>query len=152
MSNVCICSAGFAFFRTVMASDDEWLRKIFRSATPLPLKKRILPFEAELVRLANDFCLRHRHEKILDVGAGSAIYEAATLAVDVNPAAMRSRGEGLSVCADAACLPILTESVDAVLCSAALHHFRDPEAALMEMRRCARRSAQLFFLCPIAFP
>lgn len=95
---------------------------------------------------------------LLDVGTGDADLCAGartlaaqrgvhlrTIGVDRAPTlldAARSRGRILdAVCADARALPLASRSIDVVLCSQLLHHFRreDALAVLAELHRVARR-------------
>jgi len=56
------------------------------------------------------------------------------------------------VLADASCLPILSEQVDAVVCTEVLEHLAHPDLALMEMTRCLRPGGSIVVTVPFLFP
>jgi SAM-dependent methyltransferase len=81
---------------------------------------------------------------VLNVGAGTGSYEPPGLDVTaVEPSAvMRAqRPEGAAPCVDAIAesLPFKDRSFDAAMAFATIHHWQDPIAGLLEMRRVARR-------------
>lgn len=103
---------------------------------------------------------------LLDVGAGvgdipRAARERAAragirlrlVAIERHPAAARHAALGggvTAVLADAAALPLASRSVDLVLCSQLLHHFRGPAltAIVAELRRVARLGVVVAELVP----
>jgi ubiquinone/menaquinone biosynthesis C-methylase UbiE len=93
---------------------------------------------------------------VLDVGTGTGDIPTQACAaarrrgialtvvgLDVSPALARATQDAgaFAVCADALSLPIADESVDIVLCSQLLHHFRDDDVltVLRELDRVATR-------------
>jgi SAM-dependent methyltransferase len=81
---------------------------------------------------------------VLNVGAGTGSYEPPGLDVTaVEPSAvMRAqRPAGAAPCVDATAesLPFEDQSFDAAMAFATIHHWQDPIAGLLEMRRVARR-------------
>ncbi len=59
---------------------------------------------------------------------------------------------GSRIYADAHDLPVRDECVDAVCCSAALHHFEDPHRVLSQVRKCLKVGGELFLSVPYLFP
>ena len=81
---------------------------------------------------------------VLNVGAGTGSYEPADREVTaVEPSAVmraqRPAGAARCVAATAESLPFEDQSFDAAMAFATVHHWRDPIAGLLEMRRVARR-------------
>jgi SAM-dependent methyltransferase len=81
---------------------------------------------------------------VLNVGAGTGSYEPSdrdVLAVEPSAVmrAQRPAGTAQCVAAIAASLPFEDQSFDAALAFATVHHWQDPIAGLLEMRRVARR-------------
>jgi SAM-dependent methyltransferase len=81
---------------------------------------------------------------VLNVGAGTGSYEPADRDVTaVEPSAVmraqRPRGAARCVAATAERLPFPDQSFDAAMAFATVHHWQDPIAGLLEMRRVARR-------------
>ena len=81
---------------------------------------------------------------VLNVGAGTGSYEPLDRDVTaVEPSAlMRSKrpaGAAPCVAASAEGLPFDDQSFDAVMAVATIHHWKDPIAGLLEMRRVGRR-------------
>jgi len=81
---------------------------------------------------------------VLNVGAGTGSYEPSDRDVTaVEPSAImraqRPTGAAQCVAATAASLPFKTQSFDAAMAFATIHHWPDPIAGLREMRRVARR-------------
>jgi SAM-dependent methyltransferase len=81
---------------------------------------------------------------VLNVGAGTGSYEPADRDVTaVEPSAVmraqRPRGAGRCVAATAERLPFPDQFFDAAMAFATVHHWQDPIAGLLEMRRVARR-------------
>lgn len=132
------------------SSNSRRLQTFLRRIVPLWLERRILPFEFELRRQAARFCAAALG-RVLDLAGGSATYAASAVALDHDLARL-CRRNGLRICADAHALPFRTTSLDAICCSAALHHIRDPGQALKEARRCLRPDGQLFLSVPYRFP
>ena len=92
---------------------------------------------------------------VLDVAAGTghvarrlAPRVRAVVALDATTA-MLERGHGeapsnvLFVRGDAAALPFLDASFDAIVCRFAVHHFEKPAVQVAEMRRCLRMGGRL---------
>jgi SAM-dependent methyltransferase len=80
----------------------------------------------------------------LNVGAGTGSYEPPDRDVTaVEPSAVmraqRPAGAAPCVAAAAESLPFEDQSFDAAMAFATVHHWRDPIAGLLEMRRVARR-------------
>jgi len=81
---------------------------------------------------------------VLNVGAGTGSYEPSDREVTaVEPSAVmraqRPAGAARCVAATAESLPFEDESFDAAMAFATVHHWQDPIAGLLEMRRVARR-------------
>jgi SAM-dependent methyltransferase len=81
---------------------------------------------------------------VLNVGAGTGSYEPSDRDVTaVEPSAVmraqRPAGAAPCVAATAESLPFKDQSFDAAMAFATLHHWQDPVAGLVEMRRVARR-------------
>jgi SAM-dependent methyltransferase len=81
---------------------------------------------------------------VLNVGAGTGSYEPDDRDVTaVEPSAVmraqRPAGTAPCVAATAKSLPFEDESFDAAMAFATVHHWQDPIAGLLEMRRVARR-------------
>ena len=81
---------------------------------------------------------------VLNVGAGTGSYEPNDREVTaVEPSAVmraqRPAGTAPCVAAVAESLPFEDQSFDAAMAFATVHHWRDPIAGLLEMRRVARR-------------
>jgi SAM-dependent methyltransferase len=133
-----------------MANDDSSLiRRFFRTATPAWLKKRLLPFESELLSQATEFCREHRGCLILDVGCGRAAYEGRVFGLDLDFSNLDRENR---VCGDALALPFVSGSFDFMLCNATLHHVENPERALVEMHRTLRPHGELLLMVPDQFP
>jgi SAM-dependent methyltransferase len=131
--------------------DARIIRRFFRSATPKCLKSRLLPFEAALKSQAAQFCSRYPYRLILDLGCGRECYGSNTIGVDLRLSNLRGCHTHL-VSADAMRLPFASGCFDAALCSAALHHFENPEQALTEMHRALREGGELLLTIPDQFP
>ncbi len=81
---------------------------------------------------------------VLNVGAGTGSYEPSDRDVTaVEPSAVmraqRPAGAAPCVAASAESLPFEDKSFDAAMAFATVHHWQDPIAGLLEMRRVARR-------------
>ncbi len=81
---------------------------------------------------------------VLNVGAGTGSYEPPdrdVTAVEPSAVMRAQRPEGAARClaATAECLPFEDQSFDAAMALATVHHWQDPIAGLLEMRRVARR-------------
>src|SRR5438034_7347206 len=81
---------------------------------------------------------------VLNVGAGTGSYEPSDREVTaVEPSAVmraqRPPGAARCVAAAAESLPFEDQSFDAAMAFATVHHWQDPIAGLLEMRRVARR-------------
>jgi SAM-dependent methyltransferase len=81
---------------------------------------------------------------VLNVGAGTGSYEPPDRDVTaVEPSALmraqRPAGAAPCVAADAESLPFEDRSFDAAMAFATIHHWPDPIAGLLELRRVARR-------------
>jgi SAM-dependent methyltransferase len=81
---------------------------------------------------------------VLNVGAGTGSYEPPDRKVwAVEPSAVmraqRTTGAAPCVAASAESLPFEDKSFDAAMAFATVHHWQDPIAGLLEMRRVARR-------------
>jgi SAM-dependent methyltransferase len=81
---------------------------------------------------------------VLNVGAGTGSYEPPDRKVTaVEPSAVmraqRPTGAAPCVAASAESLPFEDRSFDAAMAFATVHHWQDPIAGLLEMRRVARR-------------
>src|SRR5438477_12294100 len=87
---------------------------------------------------------------VLNVGAGTGSYEPADRDVTaVEPSALmraqRPSGTAPCVAATAESLPFEDRSFDAAMAVSTVHHWPDPIAGLLEMRRVARRVVVLTF-------
>jgi SAM-dependent methyltransferase len=92
---------------------------------------------------------------VLNVGAGTGSYEPSGCDVTaVEPSAVmraqRPAGAALCVAAAAESLPFEDQSFDAAMAFATVHHWQDPIAGLLEMRRVARRV--VVFTCDASDP
>jgi SAM-dependent methyltransferase len=81
---------------------------------------------------------------VLNVGAGTGSYEPSDRDVTaVEPSAVmraqRPAGAAQCVAATAESLPFEDQSFDAAMAFSTIHHWQDPIAGLLEMRRVARR-------------
>jgi SAM-dependent methyltransferase len=81
---------------------------------------------------------------VLNVGAGTGSYEPSDREVTaVEPSAVmraqRPAGAARCLAATAESLPFEDQSFDAAMAFATVHHWQDPIAGLLEMRRVARR-------------
>src|ERR1700722_8067840 len=81
---------------------------------------------------------------VLNVGAGTGSYEPPgrdVTAVDPSAVMRAQRPAGAAPCvaATAEALPFEDQSFDAAMAFATIHHWQDPVAGLLEMRRAARR-------------
>ena len=81
---------------------------------------------------------------VLNVGAGTGSYEPPgrdVTAVEPSAVMRAQRPAGAPPCVAAAAegLPFADQSFDAAMAFATIHHWRDPIAGLLEMRRVARR-------------
>ncbi|HEY3924458.1 MAG TPA: methyltransferase domain-containing protein, partial [Acidothermaceae bacterium] len=81
---------------------------------------------------------------VLNVGAGTGSYEPSdrdVTAVEPSAVMRAQRPVGAAPCAAASAesLPFEDQSFDAAMAFATVHHWRDPIAGLLEMRRVARR-------------
>src|SRR5213595_531253 len=81
---------------------------------------------------------------VLNVGAGTGSYEPSDREVTaVEPSAVmraqRPAGAARCVADTAESLPFADQSFDAAMAFATVHHWKDPIAGLLEMRRVARR-------------
>ena len=101
---------------------------------------------------------------VLDVATGTghvarrlAPHVRAVVALDATTA-MLERGHGeapsnvLFVRGDAAALPFLDASFDAIVCRFAVHHFEEPRTQVAEMRRCLRAGGRLAIADIVAEP
>ncbi len=108
-------------------------------------------FHRDLAAAVAHFVNLQNVHRVLDVGTGTGLVlrgirhedAAADLTgVDLSPGMLaKARGhlpEAQWLEADAARLPIATDSIDLVTCVTALHLFPDPHAALAEWRRVLR--------------
>jgi SAM-dependent methyltransferase len=89
-------------------------------------------------------------DSVLNVGAGTGSYEPEDRrVVAVEPSrtmiAQRRRGSPPVLRGRAEALPVRTGSFDAALAVLTVHHWRDPEAGLAELRRAARRQVVFTF-------
>jgi SAM-dependent methyltransferase len=82
---------------------------------------------------------------VLDVGAGNGFFTwlldawGSAIAVDFAATMLRQHPSRRKVQADAAALPFADRSVDVAFCGNLLHHLADPQAAVNELARVARR-------------
>jgi SAM-dependent methyltransferase len=87
---------------------------------------------------------------VLNVGAGTGSYEPSDRDVTaVEPSAVmraqRPAGAAPCVAATAESLPFEDQSFDAAMAFSTVHHWQDPIAGLLEMRRVARRVVVFLF-------
>jgi SAM-dependent methyltransferase len=83
-------------------------------------------------------------QTVLNVGAGTGSYEPSdrdVTAVEPSAVMRAQRPAGAAPCVDATAesLPFEDQSFDAAMAFATIHHWQDPIAGLLEMRRVARR-------------
>lgn len=82
-------------------------------------------------------------ETVANVGAGTGSYEPTSTVVAIEPSqvmiAQRPPGSAPAVRATAERLPLCSDAVDAALAVLTVHHWRDLERGVAEMRRVARR-------------
>lgn len=82
---------------------------------------------------------------VIDVGAGNGYFTwlldawGSAIAVDFAATMLRQHPSPRKVQADALALPFADRSVDVAFCGNLLHHLADPQAAVNEMARVARR-------------
>jgi ubiquinone/menaquinone biosynthesis C-methylase UbiE len=81
---------------------------------------------------------------VVNVGAGAGSYEPTdreVVAVEPSPVMIRQRPPGAAAAIEgvAEALPLADKSVDAAMGVLTIHHWRDLDAGLAEMRRVARR-------------
>lgn len=80
---------------------------------------------------------------VVNVGAGAGAYEPRETVLAVEPSAVmiaqRPAGSAPAVQASAEALPLADDAVDAALALLTVHHWRDLEAGVRELRRVARR-------------
>ncbi len=81
---------------------------------------------------------------VVNVGAGTGSYEPTdreVIAIEPSPVMIRQRPPGAAPAIEgvAEALPLAGESVDAAMGVLTVHHWRDLDAGLAEMRRVARR-------------
>lgn len=82
---------------------------------------------------------------VLDVGAGNGYFTwlleawGSAVALDFARAMLRQHPAKLRVQGDAGSLPFASRSFDVTFCGNLLHHLPDPQAAVKEMARVARR-------------
>jgi ubiquinone/menaquinone biosynthesis C-methylase UbiE len=97
---------------------------------------------------------------VLDIGTGTGVfipyilhsigYEGKILALDIAEEMLhRARAKSFNgtvtyLNADVACIPLLEESVDSVVCYSSFPHFQDKEKALAEIRRVVKKDGRLF--------
>jgi SAM-dependent methyltransferase len=85
---------------------------------------------------------------VLNVGAGAGSYEPSTctLAVEPSQEMIHQRSGSAARCIRAAAerLPLEDKSFDGALASLTIHHWKDVQAGLAEMRRVARKRIVLF--------
>lgn len=85
---------------------------------------------------------------VLNVGAGTGSYEPPTCTLAVEPSQeminQRPRSSARCIRAAAERLPIEDNSFDGALASLTIHHWKDIQAGLAEMRRVARKRIVLF--------
>ena len=85
---------------------------------------------------------------VVNVGAGSGSYEPTdreVIGVEPSPVMIAQRPAGAAPALEgvAEALPLEDKSVDAAMGVLTIHHWRDPDAGLAEMRRVARRRIML---------
>jgi ubiquinone/menaquinone biosynthesis C-methylase UbiE len=83
-------------------------------------------------------------QTVLNVGAGTGSYEPSdrdVTAVEPSAVMRAQRPAGAAPCVEATAesLPFEDQSFDAAMAFATIHHWQDPRAGLLEMRRVARR-------------
>lgn len=132
-----------------MGSQERAARKRFDSWAPRYGQDLRSRFNARPRRQALASLILGPQDTLLDVGCGTgeAVREAAAtvaraVGLDVSPAMIeqaRERAAGLVnvefVVGSSVRLPFASQSFSAVLCTAAFHHYPDPEQALGEMAR-----------------
>jgi len=87
-------------------------------------------------------------ERIVNVGAGTGSYEPEdrfVVAIDASEVMLGQHRGPLRVRGAAEQLPLPDESFDAAMAIFTVHHWRDPDAGLTELRRVARRQVILTF-------
>lgn len=88
---------------------------------------------------------------VVNVGAGTGSYEPAdreVIAIEPSPVMIAQRPAGAAPAREgvAEALPLDDKSVDAAMAGLTIHHWRDFDAGLAEMRRVARRRVVLLTL------
>lgn len=80
---------------------------------------------------------------VVNIGAGTGAYEPPQTVLAVEPSvvmlAQRAPGAAPAVQASAEALPLEDDAADAALAVLTIHHWRDVEAGMAELRRVARR-------------
>jgi SAM-dependent methyltransferase len=100
------------------------------------------------------------HGTVLDLACGSGPMRSRCPAsdwvgVDLSMAELSRAavgGKGLTICAEAACLPVATGSCAAVVCSMALMVLQPLDAVIAEIRRVLPAGGTAVFLLPGRFP
>ena len=132
--------------------DQRLVRRGFERAAATFAEHDFLHAEIRARLLDRLDAIRVEPARIVDLGsgaggAGTALAErfpaADMVAIDLSPAMLRADRAGDSgrrtrLCADAAQLPLATESIDVIVSNLMLHHCPDPDAVLAEARRALR--------------
>ena len=96
--------------------------------------------------------------KVLDVGCANRWVEnhcstaVQYIGLDLPMTGKKLYGARPDIFADAACLPVIEASIDAVVCLEVLEHVRNPQAALSEFARVLKPSGVLIFSMPFMYP
>lgn len=115
------------------------------------------PVYAEKNRIIESSLREIAPARLLDVGCGGgAVLRGAGAAfavgIDLNEAALRAAGDGISGAAgDAEKLPFKSGVFDCVVCSETLEHLPDPAAALAEIARALESGGRLIVTVPNLF-
>ncbi|PRH83498.1 class I SAM-dependent methyltransferase [Arenimonas caeni] len=95
---------------------------------------------------------------VLDIGAGDRWIErlvppeAKYVALDYPRTALSLYGARPHILADAASLPVRSNSVDLVVCLEVIEHVRDPESLLREVSRVLRPNGRACLSMPFIYP
>ncbi|OGQ96076.1 MAG: hypothetical protein A2521_13285 [Deltaproteobacteria bacterium RIFOXYD12_FULL_57_12] len=92
--------------------------------------------------------------RLLDVGCGKKPYRILFdgivdeyLGIDLS----RGNDSAVDACGSALDLPVLTESVETILCTQVLEHLPDPKQAVLEMYRVLKKGGHLILTAPMVW-
>lgn len=128
--------------------DDSFFYKLKTFSKKSPIVYRILSyvFGAPTIHTSGREFVRNMENKdellILNIGAGNKILPDSVVNLDIYPYV------GVSVVADAAQIPFLDNSVDAIVCDNLLEHVKDPGKIVEELYRILKPGGKIFVGVP----